>query len=187
MISVNPTLFHGAPADPRIEKEQATYTALTEMGIDFYRADHDPAATIEDCHTVETLLGAEICKNLLLCNRQETEFYLLLMPGDKPFKTKDLSKQIGTARLSFASADHMEALVNITPGSLSVMGLIFDKAHRVHLVIDKPLLEEEYLCCHPCINTSTLKIKTDDILHRFLPALGFEPVIVDLPLPEEEA
>lgn len=187
MITVNPTLFHGAPADERIEKEAETYRVLAEIGIPFDRADHEPAATIEDCRAVETVLGAEICKNLLLCNRQETDFYLLLMPGDKPFKTKDLSKQINTARLSFASAEHMERLVNITPGSLSVMGLIFDTANQVQLVIDKALLADETLCCHPCINTSTLKFKTADVTERFLPAVHHTPVIVDLPLPEVEA
>ena len=181
MISVKMELFHGAPDDERIEKERLTYEALQKLGIDFYRADHEAAATIEDCKAVEEVLGAEICKNLLLCNRQETDFYLLLMPGNKPFKTKDISKQINSARLSFASAEKMLELVNITPGSLSVTGLIFDKENKVRLIIDRDLLGEEYLCCHPCINTSTLKIKLDDIIEKFIPSTGHTPVYVDLP------
>ncbi|MBO4894413.1 MAG: prolyl-tRNA synthetase associated domain-containing protein [Clostridia bacterium] len=186
MINVNKELFKGAPADERIEKETLTYKALDALGIEYMRADHDSADTIEDCREVEKVLGAEICKNLLLCNRQETVFYLLLMPGDKPFKTKDLSKQINSARLSFASADKMLKLVNITPGSLSVTGLIFDTDNRVNLLIDKELLSDEYLCCHPCINTSTLKMKMSDALEKFIPSTSHEITFVNLPWPQAD-
>lgn len=185
-INVNPALFEGAPRDSRIEKEETAYRALEELGIVFFRADHDAADTIDACLAVEKVLGASICKNLLLCNSQRTAFYMLLMPGDKPFKTKDLSKQIGSARLSFAPGEAMEELVNITPGSLSVLGLIFDKERRVRLLIDRELLGEEYLCCHPCINTSTVKIKTREVLDKFIPSTGHEPTFVDLPRPQEE-
>lgn len=174
-------LFHGAPQDERIEKEMLTYALLERLGIDFYRVDHESAATIEACLEVEKVLGCEICKNLLLCNRQCTDFYMLLMPGAKPFKTKDLSKQIGTSRLSFASAEHMQELVNITPGSLSVLGLQFDNENRVKLIIDRDLLQSEYLGCHPCINTSSLKIKLSDILEKFLPSVNHAPEFVTLP------
>lgn len=186
MITVNNELFHGAPDEKRIEKEQKCYEVLGSLGIDFFRADHEAAATIEDCLQVEKVLGSEICKNLLLCNRQETAFYLLLIPGSKPFKTKDISKQINSARLSFASAEKMEQLVNITPGSLSVLGLIFDPSKAVTLLIDRELMGDEYMCCHPCINTSTLKIKMSDILEKFIPSTGHEPIIVDLPRYEDE-
>ena len=186
MITVNKELFHGAPCDERIEKERLTYEALRKLGIDFYRADHEAAATIEDCRAVEEVLGSEICKNLLLCNRQETDFYLLLTPGNKPFKTKDISKQINSSRLSFANAEKMLELVNITPGSLSVLGLIFDRENKVRLLIDNDLLAEEFICCHPCINTSTLKIKLSDIIEKFIPSTGHTPVYVDLPRYDEE-
>lgn len=186
-IFVNSELFHGTPDDDRIPKERQTYELLQKLGIDFYRADHDAAATIEDCLEVEKIIDGEICKNLLLCNRQCTDFYLLLMPGAKPFKTKDISKQIGSARLSFASAEMMEQLVNITPGSLSVLGLAFDKENKVELLVDRNLLKDEFICCHPCINTSTLKIQMKDIFDVFLPNVGHEPRYVDLPWPEEEA
>ncbi len=186
MINVTNELFSGAPAEQRAEKEMKCYEVLGSLGIDFKRADHDAAATIEDCLQVEKILGGEICKNLLLCNRQETAFYLLLIPGSKPFKTKDISKQINSARLSFASAEKMEQLVNITPGSLSILGLIFDKAKAVTLLIDRELLNDEYLCCHPCLNTSTLKIKMSDILEKFIPFSEHEPIFVDLPRYEEE-
>ena len=168
------------PDSERPQKELDTHAALNSLGIGFERVDHSPAATIEDCASVEAVLGAEICKNLFLCNRQQTEFFLLLMPGQKPFKTKLLSKQINSARLSFASAEDMLRLLNITPGSMSVFGLIFDKEKQVRLLIDKDLLKFEYLGFHPCINTSTLKLKTSDILGVLLPSLGVEPEFVEL-------
>lgn len=164
----------------RLPKEQRCYDMLDRLGIAYGRVDHEHADTIEACHEIESTLGAKICKNLFLTNRQQTEFYLLLMPGDKPFKTKLLSKQIGTARLSFASPEHMQELLDITPGSVSVFGLMNDKG-RVHLVIDADLLKDEYIGFHPCINTSTLKIKTADIIEKFLPEVRHEYAVVELP------
>lgn len=172
----------GRPSDAgkRLPKEQKCYDMLDRLGVEYAGADHEHADTIEVCHEIESTLGAKICKNLFLTNRQQTEFYLLLMPGDKPFKTKLLSKQIGTARLSFASSEHMQELLDITPGSVSVLGLMNDGG-RVHLVIDSDLLKDEFIGCHPCINTSTLKIKTSDILEKFLPEVGHEYSVVELP------
>lgn len=138
------------------------------------------ADTIEACENVEKLLETKICKNLFLCNRQQTEFYLLLMDGDKPFKTKDLSKQINKSRLSFATAEAMMEYLNITPGSVSVLGLMFDKTKSVTLLIDKSVLEKETFGCHPCINTSSICFKTEELLNKILPALGIEPIIIEL-------
>lgn len=164
-----------------LEAKQRCYKYLNGLGIEFTVVDHGHADTIEQCHEVEKKLGCEICKNLLLTNRQMTDFYLLMMPGDKPFKTKYLSAQLGCSRLSFATAEHMQTLLDITPGSLSVMGLMNDKEGRVRLVIDGELLEQEYIGCHPCRNTSSMKLRTEDILNRLLPATGHTATIVDLP------
>ena len=174
-------LFSGRPGDARIAKELRCYDLLDSLEIEYDRADHDFADTIEACHEVEKVLGCEICKNLLLTNRQMTDIYLLLMPGDKPFKTKILSKQIGSARLSFASAEQMLEHLDITPGSVSVLGLMNDKDNKVRLLVDKELLEQEHIGCHPCINSSTLKIKTSDIMEKMLPAMHHEAGIVELP------
>ena len=176
-------LYSGRPesSDSRLDKELRCYDILDRLGIEYFRVDHEHADTIQACHEVEKTLGANICKNLFLTNRQQTDFYLLLMPGDKPFKTKLLSKQINTARLSFASPEHMEKYLDITPGSVSVLGLMNDVEKKVSLVIDRDLLKDEYLGCHPCINSSTLKIKTDDVLNKFLPEISREPVFVDFP------
>lgn len=183
---ISESFFTSAPAGDREEKEKKVYRDLDDLGIPYQGLDHDRADTMEVCEVIEEKLGAEICKNLFLCNRQETEFYLLMMPGKKGFKTKYLSKQINTARLSFASPAHMESCLNITPGSVSVFGLANDAEHKVRLLIDKPLLEQEYIGCHPCVNTSVLKIKLSDLLDVYLPSLGITPTIVDLPVPEEE-
>lgn len=179
---MNNTIITGRPDDfaQRLNKEQRCYEMLDRLGIEYSLVDHEHADTIEACHEIEAVLGAKICKNLFLTNRQQTEFYLLLMPGDKPFKTKLLSKQIGTARLSFASPEHMQELLDITPGSVSVLGLMNDGG-RVHLVIDSDLMKDEFIGCHPCINTSSLKIKTVDILEKFLPEVGHGYALVELP------
>ena len=180
-MRIDPVLYHGRPADRRIEKEERCYTLLDSLGLDYARVDHDFADTIEACHEIEKLLGCEICKNLLLTNRQMTAIYLLLMPGDKPFKTKLLSKQIGSARLSFATPEQMLETLDITPGSVSVLGLMNDREGRVSLLIDRDLLQAEFIGCHPCINSSSLRIETADLLEKLLPAMGHEPQFVELP------
>ena len=180
-MNIDKTLYTGRPADKRIDKEERCYALLDGLGVEYWRVDHDYADHIEDCHEVEKVLGCEICKNLLLTNRQQTEIYLLLLPGDKPFKTKILSKQIGTARLSFGTPEQMLETLDITPGSVSVLGLMNDKDKRVHLLIDRDLLKEEYFGCHPCINSSSLKFRTSDLIERIIPAMQHTPDYVELP------
>ena len=181
-------LYSGRPADinSRLSKEVRVYDLLDKLGIEYKRADHPAAETMEACLEIEKVLGVEICKNLFLRNGQKTEFYLLMMPGSKPFKTKDITKQLGCARLSFAEAEFMEEFLDITPGSVSVLGLMNDIENRVRLIIDKDILEGEYIGCHPCINTSSLAIKTEDILNKFLPAVGHTATTVEMPWHEDE-
>ena len=164
----------------RLPKEIAAYDFLESLDIEFDRVDHAPAMTMEICAEIDNVLGALICKNLFLCNRQQTDFYLLMMPDDKPFKTKNLSQQIGSSRLSFATAEHMEKYLNITPGSVSVLGLINDTEKAVTLIIDKDVLKDEFFGCHPLINTSSLKIKTKDLLEKIIPTLGNKFKMVEL-------
>lgn len=164
----------------RLEKEIRVYDFLEKLGVEFQRVDHDTADTMEVCAEIDRVLAAVICKNLFLCNRQQTDFYLLMIPADKTFKTKDLSAQIGSSRLSFATAEHMEKYLDITPGSVSVMGLMNDNENAVKLLIDADVLKSEFFGCHPCINTSSLKIKTTDLTEKIIPALGNELKIVNL-------
>ena len=172
--------------DNRLDKEIRVYDFLDKLGVQYQRIDHEAAMTMEACEEIDHALGdnTTICKNLFLCNRQETDFYLLLMAGDKPFKTKDLSAQIHSARLSFAKPEYMEKYLDITPGSVSVLGLMNDSEKKVQLLIDEDVMKEPYFGCHPCINTSSLKFTTEDLMQKIIPALEHEPVTVTLPVPE---
>ena len=183
---IDNTLYKGRPTGERIQKELRCYDLLDSLGIEYYRVDHEHADTIPDCELVEGMLGCKICKNLVLTNRQQTAFYLLIMPGEKPFKTKLLSKQIGSARLSFAGPEHLEHLMDLTPGSVSVLGLMNDTSGKVRLLVDRELLEEVNFGCHPCINTSSLRFKTSDLLDTILPAMKHTPFFVELPWVIEE-
>lgn len=166
---------------PRSETETAVYRLLEHENIEFDRIDHDAADTMEICAGIEKDLGAPICKNLFLCNRQQTDFYLLMMPADKAFKTKYISSQLGCARLSFASEEQMVKYLDIHPGAVSPMGLMNDKEKKVHLVIDRDLLSADTFGCHPCVNTSTIRLKLSDFLDKFLPAVAHGYTAVTLP------
>ena len=176
------TLHEGRPETTagRLEKEIRCYDFLDGLGVPYQRIDHEAAMTMEACAAVDVALEATICKNLLLCNRQCTDFYLLLIPGDKVFKTSQLSKQIGSSRLSFAAPEYMEEFLDITPGSLSILGLMNDHGYRVKLLLDEDVLKGDYFGCHPCINTASLKIRTADLVDKIIPALGHEPRMVQL-------
>lgn len=180
-IITDKTIYTTKPDDTnRLKVEKDTYDLLEKLDIPYCRLDHNEAATIEVCSEVEKLLGVEICKNLFLCNSQRTSFYLLMMPGNKKFLTKDLSRQINSARLSFAEAEYMERYLGIKPGSVSVLGLMNDTDGCVRLLMDKDVLKDEYIGCHPCVNTTSLKLKTADLLERFLPYTGHIPTLVEL-------
>lgn len=167
----------------REDKEIKCYEFLDSLGVEYYHVDHRdmPADTMEACVAIDKALECKICKNLFLCNRQKTDFYLLMMPADKPFKTKDLTAQINSARLSFADSDAMLKYLNITPGSVSVLGLMNDSENAVRLLVDKDILSDEYIGCHPCVNTTSMKIKTTDIFDKIIDAVSHTKTIVELP------
>jgi Ala-tRNA(Pro) deacylase len=167
-------LYTGRPENPegRLPREIRTYDFLDNLGIRYQRTDHERADNMEACNEIDAVLGVIICKILFLCNRQKTAFYLLMMPGDKKFKTKELSAQIQSARLSFAEPQDMLKYLDIEPGAVSVMGLMNDHDRAVTLLIDEDVLKGEYIGCHPCVCTSSLKMKTADVIDRFLPATG---------------
>lgn len=177
-------LYHGSPADMtgRQEREVRCYRFLDDLGVEYDRTDHfdAPATTMEACAAIDAVLETQICKNLFLCNRQKTKFYLVIMPGDKPFKTKELSGQMGISRLSFADEAAMLHYLDLLPGSVSVLGLMNDSGHAVTLAIDEDVLKDEFFGCHPCVNTSSLRLRTADLTGKILPALGVEPTVVHL-------
>ena len=172
----------GRPEDisGRLPKEVRVYDFLDNLGISYYRIDHDPAMKMEACAEIDKALGATICKNLFLCPRTKKNFYLLMMCGDKHFETRPVSDQAGSSRLGFASEEYLLEFLDITPGSVSVMGLMNDKENRVQLLMDEDILKGEYFGCHPCINTTSLRIKTKDLIEKILPAMGHEPKLVHL-------
>ncbi len=180
-MNISP-LMKGRPQDEsgRLQKEIAVYNLLDSLNIEYGRVDHDAADTIEACREVEKVIGVGICKNLFVCNRQKTDYYMIMMSGEKPFRTADVSKKLGVSRLSFASAEDMERLLFVTPGSVTVMALKDDTARRVELIIDRDIINGEYVRCHPCINTSTLKIRTEDLLRVFLRHTKHTPRIIDI-------
>ncbi len=180
---IDPILYDGRPADTagRLPREIRAYDLLDQLKIPYRRLDHTATYTIEACHDIDKRLGIDICKNLFLCNAQKTSFYLLMMPGVKKFRTAVLSKEIGSARLSFASPEYMERFLDITPGSVSILGLMNDTENHVRLLIDEDVIRgHEYIGCHPCVNTSSLRIKTSDILEKFLPSVNHPYTVVKL-------
>lgn len=176
------TIETGRPADcsGRPEKECAVYDLLERLDIPFTRADHPAAFTMEECEAVSQALHTPICKNLFLCNRQKTAFYLLLLPASKPFRTKEITAQLGCARLSFAGEEQLASLLHLTPGSATIFGLQYDTENQVQLVVDRDLLDEAYFGCHPCINTSTIRLKTSDVFDRLTHALHHDYTLVTL-------
>lgn len=177
------TIVKGRPttSEGRLEKENRVYDLLDSLGIEYERVDHEEANTMEACAAIDEVLApAVICKNLFLCNSQKTKFYLLMIREDKKFLTKDICKQINSARLSFAPAEFMEQFLDITPGSVSVMGLMNDKENNVTLLVDEDVLKAEYFGCHPCINTSSLKLKVKDVFGPYLKAVNHEYTVVKL-------
>lgn len=174
------SLQKGRPVDRRSEREERAYDLLDELKIGYYRLDHEEAADMDSCKRIGDILGVSISKNLFLCNRQKTSFYLLVMPGDKPFYTKDLSAQINSSRLSFADSGAMLSYLDVTPGSVSVLCLANDTGNKVKLLIDEDVLKNEYFGCHPCLNTSSIRIATDDLINKILPGINHTGTTVKL-------
>lgn len=164
----------------RLEKEIRVHRLLEKLGINYHYLDHEEAMTMEACVEIDQALGTNMCKNLFLCNRKKTQFYLLMMPGPKVFDTKEVSKLIGSNRLSFAREEYLEEFLDLTPGSVTVLGLMNDTDNRVQLLVDEEILQGEYIGCHPCINTSSLRLKTTDLFEKILPAIGHEGIVLQL-------
>lgn len=174
------TVRNGRPTDKRDDTEENVYDILDFLDIDFIRADHSPADTIDSCSEIEKIIDAPICKNLFLTNKKNDTYCLLLMPGNKKYKASKVSHQLGTSRLSFASGEDLMRYLGISPGSVSIMGLINDKINAVTLAIDAEILENEFFGCHPCKNTSTIKIKTSDMIDKFIPYTKHEIKIIHM-------
>ncbi len=176
------TLYKGRPTtdEGRQEREIRVYDYLDSLGIEYFRIDHEPIFSDNECEAVEKVLDNVICKNIFLCNRQKTSFYMLVMPAHKRFNTSHVSHLLNSSRLSFGTAEDMLRLLDVTPGSVSIMALMNDRDNRVQLVIDKELLEHEDFGCHPCKNTSSLRLKRTDVFDKFLKSVGHKPIFISL-------
>lgn len=177
---IDKTVYHSRPTDKRIPKEERCYDLLERLNIQFDRLDHESVDTVDGCDEIGKLLGIEICKNLFLANSKRDHYYMLMLTGDKHLVTKDLAKKIGSTRLSFGTPEKMLEFLDLTPGSVSVLGLMNDHDNNVELLIDSDITKSEYFGCHPCINTSSLRIKTEDLFSKILPAIGHEPTFVEI-------
>ena len=177
------TVFEGRPADgaERTEAETAVYDFLDRLGVDYVTVCHPAAFTMEECEAVRRKIGAPVFKNLFLTNKQHSQFYLLMIPASKPFKTKYLSSQLGCARLSFASAEEMQDMLHISPGAVSPMGLVHDKQCKVRLIVDSDLSSTERYACHPCVNTASIAMSLNDLLEKVVPSTGHSFTWVNLP------
>lgn len=162
------------------------YTLLEQLNIPFRKMEHAAASGMEDLAAVERQLRhtdakEAFCKNLFLCNRQKTVFYLLLIREDKRFRTSVVSKLIGASRLSFGDEENLYQLLGVHPGAITPLGLAFDTEHQVRLLMDRELLSLEEIYVHPCVNTATVALKTRDLLEKFFPFTGHTPQLLDIP------
>ena len=135
---------------------------------------------MEECKEIDQALGTEIRKSIFLCNQKKTSFFLVVMPAEKQLDTGALEKKLGVSHLSFASGELMEKHLGTKPGSASIMGLINDEDEYVQLIMDKEVADEEWFGCNPGINTDHLKLKTQDLLKKFLPRIYHKAKIVEL-------
>lgn len=176
------TLQKGRPADVsgRAAREIRVYDLLDRLGIEYESMDHPAVATMEDCRMVDERLHALICKNLFLCDRRRERYFLLMLPGKKKFRTAEVSALAGSGRLSFAPKEDMHRMLDLSPGAVSVLGLMNDREKRVSLLMDEEICKGEFLGCHPCVNTTSLRFAVRDLLERVLPAIGHEPIMLRL-------
>lgn len=173
-------LIKGRPANykNRLEKEQKIYELLDKLEIEYFYVDHEPFMTMEDSRVVDDLLESTVCKNIFLCDKKRKNFFLLMMPGYKRLDTKDLSKKLECSSLSFAKEEKLLEFLNSTSGSVSMLGLMNDINKNVQLAIDNEILYGEYIGLHPCINTTSLKIRIDQLLNVFLKEIEHDYIVV---------
>ena len=169
-----------APTDERGALETRVYQELERLGIKYERVDNDSVETMEECIEISNKLGAEIRKTIICCNRQKTDFYLVVLPANKRFDSKLFAAMMRTARVSFASAEDMEALIGLTPGEASVMGILNDTEGKIQVVIDKAVADAEWFACNPGANTTHIRFKTKQLLNTFLPAENHKAEIIML-------
>lgn len=161
-----------APEAFKTPLQEKVYRTLEELSISFERVDTDEVITMEDCEAVDEKLNMKMVKTLFLCNRQQTEFYLFITCGDKPFRSKDFGTALEISRVSFAPKELMAEMLGTVVGAATVFSALLDTAESVNIIFDREVLEEEYYGCSDGTTTGYMKIKTEDITKKFLPHTG---------------
>ena len=154
--------------------QQTVYETFARLGIPFGRVDTDPGLTMEDCQHIDRKIGVRIVKTIFLCNRQQTAFYLYVTTDDKPFVTREFCGALGIPRVSFASAEKLEELTGVKVGATTVLSAILPSAASVQLVMDRDVAESEWFACTDGTATCFVKIRTKDLLDKYLPASGHD-------------
>lgn len=167
------------PTDERCALETKVYETLSKLSIPFELVDNDSVESMEECIEISEKLGAEIRKTIFLCNRKKTSFYMVILPANKSFNTKEHCKKMDVSRLSFASGDLMMQHLDVAPGTATIMSLINDPDEKVELFIDKEIANSEFFACNPGANTTHLKIKTKDLLNKLLPKIDHPATIIE--------
>ena len=167
-----------APAMCKTELQRLVYQTLARLSIPFERVDTQEAVTMEDCVQIDAALGMKMVKTLFLCNRQQTDYYLFITCGDKPFRSKAFSAALGIARVSFAPAEKMESMLGVKIGAATIFSALLDKAGKLTIAVDKDVAAEQWYGCSDGTTTGYMKISTDLILHKFLPFAKHEARII---------
>ncbi len=162
------------------ELEKEVYGKLNELNISFDRVDNDVVESMEECLEIDKKLGTEIRKTIIVCNEKKTQFYLIVLPSEKRFDSKEFRNKMECSRVSFAKVEDMERVLGVLPGSATVMSVIKDNDNIVQVVIDKEVADEEFFGCNTGANTRHIKIKTKDLIDVILPNLNHEPKIIEL-------
>ena len=169
-----------APSLFQTRLQKITYEALEKLQIPFERVDTDEAVTMEDCAAINEKLNMDMVKTLFLCNRQQTDFYLLVTTGDKPFRSKNFSNALGVSRVSFAPVESMESMLGTKIGATTIFSSLLDDKNRVRVVFDRDVLFKKWYGCSDGTTTGYMKLRTDDIYQRFLPFTKHIPTVIEV-------
>lgn len=171
-------IFTTPPPVFKTPLQKRIYETLIRLDIHFRRIDTDPGITMEDCRHIDKALDAKTVKTLFLCNRQQTLFYIYVTRADKPFVTKDFGRALDIPRVSFASAEKLMEIAGTEPGAATALCACLDSAREIAFVFDGDVLSNEYYCCTDGTATCFVKFRTADLLEKFFPACGHDPLIV---------
>lgn len=166
------------------ESEQKVLRRLDELKVPYEYHQHHAVHTIDECLELPYAeADVTFCKNILLCNRQKTQFYLYVTVPKKPYRTADVSKLLGVSRLSFAPDEALPELLQLYSGSLTPLALWLNPDSGVQLVLDREIRQPGRIAFHPAVNTATVIFRQEDFFDRVVPALPGTPIFLDVPWP----